>query len=254
VPPFKGIAILAVFGGVSCQSARNVAPFAPAPIDVSLASSEGGADAGTFDGGAAADGPQDADGIDRARTADAVDAGDGAREEREPATYAKPVADPKAWLRALGATAPVVRGDCFEVQAGVPLRPALICRARSESDLSHTLERVYRMDGGKAVEVWSGLVAIHANWVDIVVEIAPDGSRLVARDRYPCRCEGAQREDGEKRRSRVQPQWLSDDLSAACRGRGVYVWSGRRYVRDREASGAAAPDCTRFGLMPPGLY
>jgi hypothetical protein len=93
-----------------------------------------------------------------------------------------------------------------------------------------TTEHLWRADGSRLVEVWSAAVD-HAHWVDLVVDLDPDGSRLVLRDRARCGCEDAEREDGEKGPS-VQPESLTRGIYRTCEGRGVYEWSGSRYVRD----------------------
>jgi hypothetical protein len=81
------------------------------------------------------------------------------------------------------------------------------------------------------VEVWAGTVAIYANWVDLIVDIQPDGARLVLRDRTRCACEDAEHEDRAKRMSNVQPESLTRELWTACGARGAYAWRGSRYER-----------------------
>ena len=165
-----------------------------------------------------------------------------------PATYARPVDDVLRWLDAHHLAGGVIGDTCYEIAAGVPLAPALLCRAPPAEGAhgmgpgERTVERIYRSDGVRLVEVWKGTVAIYANWVGLVVELGADGSRLVLRDAMACDCERAAREDSEKTGSGIQPDALSLELRRACRGRGVYVWSGTRYIQDSDAS-AGGPAC-----------
>ena len=180
---------------------------------------------------------------------DAAGGDPGAKEVAgESAAYGKPVSDLPSWLDRHGVTGKVAGSACFEVGVGAPPAVGLLCRAGPADDRpvvfgagDRTVERVYRADGTRLVEVWKGTVGIYANWVDLIVDIEPDGARLELRDRLRCSCERAFREDDEKTASSAQPAELSKELRRACKARGFYVWSGTRYVRDTDAS-AGAPD------------
>jgi hypothetical protein len=152
------------------------------------------------------------------------------------------VPDITRWLADHGVTGTVLGEACFEVESGVPPAPGFLCRESPGPKRRTTVERLYRVDGGRIVRVWSGTVAVYSNWVDLVAEIDADGRRLVLRDRSACACESAYEQDREKQMASVQPYWLSEDLHAACSARGAYIWSGQRYVRDLAA--AITPECT----------
>jgi hypothetical protein len=150
--------------------------------------------------------------------------------------YAHPVSDPKRWLDERHVKGTVIGEACFELTSGVPPAPGLLCRESPPPTRARpTVERVYRVDGERIVPVWRGTVVDPWHWAHLVVDVDIDGSRLVLRDDVPCHCERAAREDLEKIGSNVQPASLSEGLRATCVGRGVYVWSGSRYVRNLDA-------------------
>jgi hypothetical protein len=150
--------------------------------------------------------------------------------------YARLVPDAKSWLDEHHVQGALIGEECFAVTSGVPPAPGLLCRESPHgTNARPTVERVYRVDGERIVQVWRGTVVDPWHWAHLVVDIDANGSRLVLRDDVPCHCERAAREDMEKAASNVQPASLSEGLRAACVGRGVYLWSGRRYVRDLDA-------------------
>jgi hypothetical protein len=155
--------------------------------------------------------------------------------QNQPPTYDKPVADLSAWLQEHQVSGQVT-GTCFEVNAGVPPVPSLLCRGQAEKPSSVVFERLLRPtdDGQRLQLVWQGAVEVYGNWVSLVVDIDPSGNHLELLDRSVCHCERAIREDREKIESNVQPDWLSRDLRRACGSRGLYVWSKNRYLRSKK--------------------
>jgi hypothetical protein len=130
-----------------------------------------------------------------------------------------------------------VVGACNEVTAGVPPEPSLLCRTTGEtSDKRLTTARLYVPTGGRLAEAWTGVVG--TAWVQFVVELSVDGSSLVVRDERARGCDGAYEEAYAKAGDNMMPDWLWDEIQRGCAGRGTYVWSKGRYLRDRDASAA----------------
>jgi hypothetical protein len=120
--------------------------------------------------------------------ADASEAEDAFR-ERASRAYLRPVSEVPTWLSAHSAKGPVSDGgECFEVSAGVPPAPALLCRA-AQDRRGRTLERVYRLEEGRPTPVWSAVARVGRTQVDLVVDVEDEGATLVLADRVPCRCE-----------------------------------------------------------------
>jgi hypothetical protein len=166
-----------------------------------------------------------------------------------PAAYDRPVDDVLRWVDAHHLTAGVIGDTCYEIAAGVPLAPGLLCRARPPEGVpmgptKRTVERIYRSDGVRLVEVWKGTVGIAADWVGLFVDLSPDGSRLLLRDATACGCEKAVPYDPEKMNALADTKAVNRELDLACSGRGVYLWSGTRYIKDSDAS-AVGPACAR---------
>jgi len=152
-------------------------------------------------------------------------------DEPDPPTYQRRVEDVPKWLREHHVTGWGLGDPCFEVDAGVPPKPALLCRKRA---LGTTMEHLYVFPSGRASDVWHGPIATWANWVDLVVEISGDGTELVLRDRRPGNCTDAYDEAYAKLDAGVHDGAFVQRIVDACNARGTYRWTGRKYVRPKK--------------------
>ena len=120
--------------------------------------------------------------------------------------------------------------ECWELAAGVPPSPGLLCLATTGDHVrSRTTARLHLVRDGRLRVAWSAIVAAWANWLELVPVVSDDGQTLDLVDE-PYRCRGAIAEARGKLGSGAHGPEFPALLEQACAARGRYVFRADRYL------------------------
>jgi hypothetical protein len=153
--------------------------------------------------------------------------------------------NPAAWVAQHELRKTNLRDPCWDlgVHVGVPPASGLLCLEYTRSPVQ-TIASVYRVEGQSLKNVWMGIVATWANWLDLTPVVSDDGTVLDLRDQSPCACFSALREHHEKVMAGID--WgFGDVLARGCTSVGIYEWAQGRYVKRAAKDAGARPfeDC-----------
>ena len=160
----------------------------------------------------------------------AVPSAPGPRFEHQRGQWQAKVVDLAQWMADHDVRIGQVRPPCWELSAGAPPRPALICHRSGRDRLTATIHVAVQHRLAKA---WEGIVFTYANWLFTTLEIKDDGAVLVVADPRPRACNRSAAALASKMYPGLGADQLLSNIRTACTQRGTYRWNGQRYVQNK---------------------
>ena len=153
--------------------------------------------------------------------------------EHQRGEHQPPIRDLQEWMRDHGVAVGQVHPPCWEIQAGVPLRSALVCHRAAKDRLTAT---IYVVQEGRLAKAWEGVVFADTNWLFTTFEFRGAGAELVVSDPPGNDCDRAVLRLEERTYPGLDDEELIRSVTEGCEQRGSYLWDGTRYAAAKRAA------------------